>query len=410
MFVVLLAVALASPEGGRAGAATCDITPPSGYAMWGYAARRDAACLGVIDKLQARALVIESGSRRLALVSLDLGRAPTRESAAAIEKAARVHGVETVFLAASHTHHGPILEFDTWPTAKNSYVRELERKIGALIGSAVADLRPARLAIGSKESALNRNRHTADGPVDRQLLVLRAETQDGKPIALVVGFAAHPTMRSVKDLRFSADWVGVMAATVEKVIGIPCLFMQGAAGDLSPRVPAGRPGPEGFGASVAEEVLAVNKSAKLTSFGPIRSRDESLRFDTRISLQNPLVRAGLILAFTPDLVNFFVREYKDGIRPRLSTVVLSDRIAFVGVSGEFFASHAVNLKRRARIENLFFVGYCNDYHQYFPTIEAAADGGYGTQNYIAPASLGAGERIMDRALIHLYSLRGKLTE
>jgi neutral ceramidase len=230
MLVLLLACSLAPPAGLRAGAAKCEITPPTGYPMWGYAARRDAPCTGVLDKLHARALVIETDGRRMALVSLDLGRAPTRNSTAAVEKQARAHGVDVVFLAGSHTHHGPVIEVDTWPTAKDSYVRGLERKLGALIAEAVKDLRPARVGVASKEAALNRNRHTRDGAVDRQLLVLRAETLDGKPIAHAVNFAAHPTMRPAKDHRFSADWVGPMAAHVEAVTGAPCLFLQGAAG------------------------------------------------------------------------------------------------------------------------------------------------------------------------------------
>ena len=82
----------------------------------------------------------------------------------------------------------------------------------------------------------------------------------------------------------------------------------------------------------------------------------------------------------------------------------------VGVSGEFFCGHALSLKRRARLEHLFFLGYCNDYQQYFPTIEAAAEGGYGTDPLVAPAEIGAGEKVMDRALIHLYQMRGQLPE
>ena len=75
---------------------------------------------------------------------------------------------------------------------------------------------------------------------------------------------------------------------------------------------------------------------------------------------------------------------------------------------EFFSSHALNLKRRARLEHLFFLGYCNDYQQYFPTIEAAAEGGYGADPQVSPVEVGAGEKMMDRALIRLYRMRGRL--
>jgi neutral ceramidase len=35
-------------------------------------------------------------------------------------------------------------------------------------------------------------------------------------------------------------------------------------------------------------------------------------------------------------------------------------------------------------------------------------GGYGTEPPMSAAELGAGERVMDRALIHLFRMRGRL--
>src|SRR5207244_1586791 len=130
----------------------------------------------------------------------------------------------------------------------------------------------------------------------------------------------------------------------------------------------------------------------------------------RIDLGNPFVKAALGQAFFPSIVDFFEREYREGIRPHLTVALLDGRIGFVGVSGEFFCGHALSLKRRARLEHVFFLGYCNDYQQYFPTIEAAAEGGYGADATVSPVEVGAGERMIDRALIHLYKMRGKLAD
>jgi hypothetical protein len=55
---------------------------------------------------------------------------------------------------------------------------------------------------------------------------------------------------------------------------------------------------------------------------------------------------------------------------------------------------------------MIFCGYCNGYHQYFPTIEASAEGGYGADNQVAPVAVGAGEQIMDKALEWIYRLQG----
>src|SRR4051794_16072392 len=89
----------------RAAAASCDITPPVGYPMWGYAARKDAPSVGVLDPLKARTVVLAVGDDKVAIVSLDLGRAPTRAHTAAIRERVRAAGVGHVLLVGSHTHH-----------------------------------------------------------------------------------------------------------------------------------------------------------------------------------------------------------------------------------------------------------------------------------------------------------------
>jgi len=137
-------------------------------------------------------------------------------------------------------------------------------------------------------------------------------------------------------------------------------------------------------------------------------RQERFRFDARINLNNPLVQVAYSLAFFPELVANFIDEYAQGVRPRLTVAVLNGDPALVGASGEFFCQHAIRLRERARVGRLFFFGYCNGYHQYFPTIEAAAEGGYGADNQVAPVAVGAGEQLMNTALTWLFQMRGKL--
>ena len=401
----------ARADGLQAGAARTEITPPIGHAMWGYGSRHDQPSEGVLDPLSARALVLAAGADKIAIVSLDLGRAPTRQATAAIRARVKQAGIGHVFLCASHTHHGPVLELDDWPDAKKPYVRQLEEKLANLILEANKRLKPARLGVASKEVPFNRNRHSkrGDRPLDRDFLILRVEDADGKPIAHVVNFAAHPTMTSEKVRKFSADYPGALAALVEKETGVPCLFLQGAAGDLSAN-PGEYAGPEKFGQALAREALALAKTVrcKESRDATLATREEDFVFKSRVDLGNSLVRRLYDTAFFPRLVDFYEREYRDGVRPHLTVALLDSRIGFVGVSGEFFCGHALSLKRRARLEHVLFLGYCNDYQQYFPTIEAAAEGGYGADPMVAPVEVGAGERMIDRALVHLYKMRGLL--
>jgi hypothetical protein len=398
----------------RAGAAKVDITPPIGFPMWGYGARHDAGSTGVLDPLQARTLVLAAGNDKIALVSLDLGRAPTRQSMQTIRaKVKAAAEIEHLFLVGSHTHNGPVIELDDWPTPKNSYVRELEQKLANLIVEADKNLRPAKLGIASKEVPFNRNRHSklAEKPVDREFLVLRVEDMDGKPIAHAVNFAAHPTMREARDLRFSADYPGALAAVVEKETGVPCLFLQGAAGDLSPN-PGPDSGPDQFGAKLGREALHLAKAIRCetTDKHKLQVSEDDFQFKSRIDLANPAIKAGYINAFFQGIVDFYDREYAEGVRPHLTNALLDGKIGFVGVSGEFFCGHSLSLKQRARLEHVLFLGYCNDYQQYFPTIQGAAEGGYGADATVSAAEVGAGELIINRALIRLYQMRGKLQD
>ena len=397
----------------RAGAAKIDITPPVGHPMWGYGARHDMPSTGVRDPLHARAVVLEVGDARLAIVSLDLGRAPTRGNMKAIRERCREGSkVETVFLVASHTHHGPVLELDTWPKSEKPYTRVLEGKLVQVIADAAKALEPARLGFTSIEVDLNRNRHSKKKdkqPRDKEFIVVRLDDAKGKPIAHLVNFAAHPTMLDSKLRELSADYPGALARFVEKEAGGYCLFLQGAEGDLSANPKEGG-GPDKFGEELGRLTLNLSKKIRtdLADVSDIKARERDFTFGKRIDVGDPLVRAAYSLAFFPALVDFYVKEYREGIRPHLTTAVLDGRIGLVGVSGEFFCDHAVNLRRRAGLDLLLFFGLCNDYQQYFPTIEAAAEGGYGADTTVSPVEIGAGERVMDQALIDLLQMRGKL--
>ncbi len=192
--------------------------------------------------------------------------------------------------------------------------------------------------------------------------------------------------------------------------GAAAIFLQGAAGDL--RTERGSMDTFAYGRALGREAakLAQSLTPGLPERVEIRAREERFAFRPRIDLRNPVVMAMYEKAFFPELVRNYRDEYAEGVRPRLMAVLLGEETGMVAVSGEFFSSHAVRLRERARLQTLFFFGYANGYHQYFPTIEAVAEGGYGADPPVAPAAIGAGEELMNRALMWLYEMRGKLRQ
>jgi hypothetical protein len=216
-------------------------------------------------------------------------------------------------------------------------------------------------------------------------------------------------MIPAQTLKFSADYVGAMKETVEKEMGGRAVFMQGSAGDQSAN-PGTNSGYQAFGKALGLEVIKLASSlepAQVTKPSLIVKEDR-FQFTSRTDLSNPQVRAAYSSAFFPELIPNFMDEYAQGVRPRLTVALLNGDIALVGASGEFFSNHSIRLKERARVKQLFFFGYCNGYHQYFPTIEAVAEGGYGADSGVSPVAVGGGEQIMNTALLWLYQMRGKI--
>lgn len=450
----------------KAGFASIDVTPTAPMPMWGYGARSDLLSQGVRDPLYAKVLVIEADGAKVALVGLDLGRSPgDPEYQRILDAVGKQAGVDYVMMSGSHTHHGPVLELkDEEGKGKGkfdagvAYRAELEKKLIQVIVEAAGNAKDARIGWTSKDLDMNRNRHSklASKPRDTELSVIRLDGIDGKPIAVMVNYSAHPTILNGADLRFSAEFPGVMMDVVEETLNAPCFFMQGAAGDLSVKtlpvdiMPADDPSllPSrlsveqremimeiqkateadaiklqqsmirdearmvSYGTRLANEVITLAKAVKTTrpDNPSVQGMTKEFEYETRVNFQSSFVQGMFRQAFFAELANASLDDVKENlITTRLSVVVINNALALVGGSGEFFCNHANRLKDRSGAEKTLFFGYCNGHQMYFPTIEGASQGGYGADPEVSWVALGAGEEMMDEALIAIYEFMGRLT-
>src|SRR5581483_8715702 len=78
----------------KAGIARREITPREPVPMWGYGDRHDKLSEGTLDPLYAVALVLQAGAQKLAIVGLDLGRAPAEASLQKIRQRIAEVGIE----------------------------------------------------------------------------------------------------------------------------------------------------------------------------------------------------------------------------------------------------------------------------------------------------------------------------
>ena len=222
------------------------------------------------------------------------------------------------------------------------------------------------------------------------LAVLRFDDLAGKPIAVLVNFAAHPVMTDDKILKYSADYPGFLKNKVEAELSTKCVFMQGAAGDMSPNPGPGPWEPKSFGETVADHVIALARSVKTeTPAHPsVKGMVDTFHFKTRVDLKDPRVAGVFERSYFPEITHAYVKLYGDALTAELNTVLINGEIALVGGSGEFFCNHANRLKARSYVKHTLFFGYCNGHGMYFPTIEAASEGGYGADPGVSLAELG----------------------
>src|SRR5205823_1614179 len=74
------------------------------------------------------------------------------------------------------------------------------------------------------------------GLVDLSVPCLQATRPDGSAIATVVGYGCHTVTTGIGLLSYSPDYPGPLRDLVRQVTGGECVFLQGAGGNVMPRV------------------------------------------------------------------------------------------------------------------------------------------------------------------------------
>ena len=331
------------------------------------------------DALAARALVLDAGGARLAWVALDLvavDRALTR----AVERRLAAAGLRaaTLILSASHTHSGPGAFVDSALLAWLAMDRLDAAVRDAIVDAAVTAIRhadaarvPARVGASTVAApAVTVSR--LDRPLDREIRVLRVAAAGGAPIALVWNHAIHGTMLSARNLRLSGDVMGVASRALERALGVPALFVNGAVGDVSPRH---------HGESAMREVGAALAGAAREGWDRATpGAADGLRVARRrVTLPAPrLSLAGCLRGWSPRGLTLPL----GAALPRDAELVAASvgNVAWVTVPGELQTALGAELRRGAarRFAPVLIAGTSNDYLGYFVTPEDYARPGYVT--------------------------------
>jgi hypothetical protein len=209
-------------------------------------------------------------------------------------------------------------------------------------------------------------------------------------VALVWNFAIHGTVLAARNLKMSADVMGTASETLERTLGVPALFVNGAVGDVSPA----RHGEGALGetaAALAGAARAAWDRAAPVGPGPLRARAATVELGVpRLSLRNCL-GAWVPAGFTLPLGDAFPAA------TTLTAVALGDFVS-VALPGEPVTALGLQIKAESRrvFRQALVAGVSNDYVGYLVT---PAD--WGRRGYVTCSSLygaDAGDRVAARAI------------
>ncbi len=232
----------------RAGVARVDLTPPLSMnaALGGYGARMSRPATAVHDRVWVKAIVLNDGHRRCALITADvLAFPPGFRQEVAQALAADSWSADDLLLLPSHSHASiDLMALHSGNTFGIPQLGVFHREVldwtVARFAECIAAASRATVEITSGSATMvlegwNRNRR-GSGMADSELTLTRIDSVSGQPLAVLVNWPAHPTFLDPEDMAFSGDWPGHLQRTLEALIGggVTVFYFNGAEGDQSP--------------------------------------------------------------------------------------------------------------------------------------------------------------------------------
>ncbi len=232
-----------------------DITPPANiyHRMWG-AAKHDRAT-GIHRPLRATLTLFTplDGAQRQFIIALDhcvMGRQEMDNLLDAVSEAADILREELIVVF-SHTHAAGLMGLERGNLPGGDliapYLESVATRVAELVKETQTKLQPATILYAAGRCNLAAHRdywdednqlwacgYDPDTPADDTVLTARAHAEDGTLLATLVNYACHPTTLAWDNTLISPDYPGAMRETIEEVTGVPCLFLQGASGELGP--------------------------------------------------------------------------------------------------------------------------------------------------------------------------------
>ena len=350
--------------------------------------------------LFVRALVLEKGGTRVAIVSVDNLGWP---SVLGNKSRALIKGIapENVLIGATHTHSGPdaygFPDASGKASADLAYLDRCVKDIADAVNEAVSKLEPAslKIAVGEAKGKIAYN-YYADQLYDPRCGVIQAVAATGKPIATLVNYAIHPEIIGSGRGILSPDLCGPLYDRIESKGGGMAIFMNGAQGGM---VTAD---------NRREGDKEANDWAECVRIGELLA-DEALRLVNTATVQeNPVLFCDMRKITFPvesEMMQYIIKKsplnyaIENGNRVTAQVNLLNIGSAQVlTIPGEALPNIGYYLKRKMPTKQPFLFGLTNDAFGYMLT--KVDFNSFKRYEYVSRTSLGemTAEIYMDEVL------------
>ena len=384
------------------------ITPSIKVTMSGYAARSDEFST-IHDDLYVKCVYIENNSTNLFVIAFDLLHYKYSLNEEIFNYLLTTYKIkkENIIISYSHTHAGPKVASSTESDSPlyDFYVT----RVKSCIDRTFLSIQKGSLSLGvtSGRWNVNRRRLTKDGYkiapnyeniTDDELSIFVIKDANSTIKAVLYNYSCHPVTLS-GTLHLSSEFPGRVNQLVEaEFYGSNCLFLQGAAGNMRPKIAAYG---EIFKPCTFDQVDEMAKNIKNKIINTISRNQlklinpkfEGITFTIKPKIQ-PLdieffknrvsTLPGYLKPTTQHLIDNF-NSQNDYALIHSGIIKLSEDLYIVYMGGEICYEIKLIIKEVFKEKQIVFLGY-HEALTYIPSDKIIKEGGY--EGFDAPTYSG----------------------
>ena len=345
--------------------------------------------------LFVRAIVLEKGATRIAIVSIDNLGWPAYLGDRS-RKMIKGISPENVLIGATHGHSSPDAYGFTDEKGNTGtdfkYLDWCVTQIADAVNEAVAKLEPASLktAVGEAKGKIAFNSY-AENLYDPRCGIIQAIAISGKnigkPIATLVNYAIHPEILGTDRKLISPDLCGPLYDRIESKVGGMAIFMNSAQGGM---ITADNRRDNGtrvndwdecirIGNLLADEALRIIEPAPVQENPTIYCASKVIRFPIDSELLRYVFKNSPMAAKNSNSIDFYT------VSTRLNLLNIG-KAQVITIPGEALPNIGFYMKRNMKSDQSFLFGLTNDAFGYILTKEDF--GSFELYNYISRTSLG----------------------